>query len=60
MLHKFWKKLTECQVYAVCVLQALTLNNTDEVQLTSIQISDVILSEEYSEYEKVFSEEGAS
>ena len=47
-------------MYAVCILQVLTLNNADEVQLASIQIGDVILFKEYSEYEKVFSEEGAS
>ena len=34
--HEFWKESAECQVYAVCISQVLTLNNADEVQLTSI------------------------
>ena len=38
----------------------LTLNNAGEVQLASIQIGDVVLSKEYSEYKKVFSEEDIS
>ena len=60
MLHEFWKKSAECQVYTVCVLQMLTLNNISKVQLASIQIDNIILSEEYNEYKKVFFKEGAS
>ena len=36
------------------------MSKADEVLLASVQVSEVILSEEYSEYTDVFSEEGVS
>ena len=44
----------------MCVSQTLTMSKAGKVLLTSMQVSEIILSEEYSEYTDVFSEEEMS
>ena len=56
----FQKESAECQIYTVCILQTLIISKTDEVLLASMQVSEIILSEEYSEYTDVFSEKEMS
>ena len=60
MITDFKKKSAECQIYAVCVLQANVMCFISIVQLTSVQITEIVLSEKYNDDLDVFSEEETS
>ena len=59
-LKDFQRESAKYQIYTVCVSQALTKSKTSEIQLTSVQIDEIILLKKYNNYSDVFLEEEVS